>query len=76
MTAHIATATAAAATARSGSWWASIVAGLASLGAASDLARRAAFAQQLYELPDAELAKMGLARDRVLHHAFGPYLGL
>jgi hypothetical protein len=55
-------------------WWQAVVDFLATLGQASDLGRRAAAAERLYALSDAELARLGLTRERILHHVFGPYL--
>ena len=42
----------------------------------SPAARCAEEAERLFELSDAELAKLGLTRDRVIHHAFRQYLHL
>ena len=40
----------------------------------SPAARCAQEAERLFALSDAELAKLGLTRDRVIHHAFRQYL--
>lgn len=40
----------------------------------SGAARSAREAERLFRLSDAELARMGLTRDRVIHHAFARYL--
>jgi hypothetical protein len=42
----------------------------------SPAARCAEEAERLFALSDAELAKLGLTRDRVIHHAFRQYLHL
>jgi hypothetical protein len=39
-------------------------------------ARAAAEAERLFAMTDAELARMGLRRSDILHHAFGPRLYL
>lgn len=49
---------------------------LVSIGQASEIGRRAAAAERLLAMSDADLANIGLSRDRVLHHAFGPYMAL
>lgn len=33
-------------------------------------------AERLFKMNDAQLAKLGLTRDRIVHHAFARYLGL
>jgi hypothetical protein len=39
-------------------------------------ARCARHAEHLLSLSDEELARRGLTRDQILHHAFRPYMGL
>jgi hypothetical protein len=46
------------------------------LSSRSRIARCAAEAERLFALSDAELARRGLTRDRVLTHAFAPFLHL
>ena len=45
------------------------------LASASGAMRAAREAERLQMLSDAELAKRGLTRDRIVHHAFRHYLG-
>ncbi len=40
----------------------------------SDAMRCRREAERLFALSDAELAKLGLTRDRIIHHAFARYL--
>ena len=54
-------------------WTHRLLDALASIGDASEIGRRAAAAERLFALSDDDLVAMGLRRDRVLHHAFGPY---
>jgi hypothetical protein len=46
------------------------------LTSASGAMRCAREAERLQMLSDAELAKLGLTRDRIVHHAFRHYLGV
>jgi hypothetical protein len=46
------------------------------LASASGAMRCAREAERLQMLSDAELAKRGLTRDRIVHHAFRSYLGV
>jgi hypothetical protein len=41
---------------------------------ASTAARCAREAERLFELSDAELARLGLTRDQIVHHAFRRYM--
>jgi hypothetical protein len=42
----------------------------------SQAAQCAREAQRLFAMSDGELAKRGLTRDRIIQHAFGPYLDI
>jgi uncharacterized protein YjiS (DUF1127 family) len=48
---------------------------LDALASASGAMRCAREVERLQMLSDAELAKLGLTRDRIVHHAFRSYLG-
>jgi hypothetical protein len=48
--------------------------GLAALAAVAPAARCAQEAERLYALSDEELARRGLTRDRVAHHAFRRFM--
>jgi hypothetical protein len=47
----------------------------AAVAANSEAMRCSREAERLFGLSDAELAKLGLTRDRIVHHAFRRYLG-
>jgi hypothetical protein len=53
---------------------ASVLDAFVALGRRSPAARCAEEAERLFALSDAELARKGLTRDRVIHHAFRHYL--
>lgn len=44
------------------------------IGNASTGARCAREAERLFAKSDEELARLGLRRDQIIHHAFGPFL--
>lgn len=46
------------------------------LAETSDLMRCKREAERLFAMSDADLAKRGLTRDRVINHAFARYLGM
>ncbi len=54
----------------------SLLALIEAVGSASHAGRCAREAERLFALSDAELARRGLTRDRVIPHAFGPYFHL
>jgi hypothetical protein len=56
--------------------WTSVSAAAASMAHYGGPAQCAREAERLFALSDAELARLGLTRDRVIHHAFARYLGL
>jgi hypothetical protein len=56
--------------------WTNVSAVAASMTHYGGPAQCAREAERLFALSDAELARLGLTRDRVIHHAFARYLGL